>query len=207
MVAMRVLETLQREWAVIAEAPVTFTVLVAAAALAIYALARAWYAREIANLNSTIKLREAEIANWKLKTEGETPDDVRARLNKLEMAQRGRRLSDGQREIIRRMADTGGGDLVALYIHELVGAPDAARYARDLRGAFEAAGWRVGGSSLVSSIHSRTGLLVTFDLRERRLPGENNVLASLRQAGIPFEVMEAGHNGAISMTVSTPEDD
>lgn len=180
------------------EAPLLF----AAAILAGYALARLHYARQIETLREQMNL-------WKDRFDGASADQVKARLDALEAALRGRRLTQEQSDLIATIAKHPGGDFVAIYVHEVLGSPDAARYAKDLRVAFKKAGWRVSGSSLVTSASpSKSGLRVEVQRREKQLPGEEVVLAALRAAKVPCDVSWTDENiGAIYMIVGPTGDD
>lgn len=157
------------------EAPLLFI----GALVAGYALARLHYTRQIETLREQAKL-------WKDRFSGASADEVRARLDALELAQRGKRLTEEQKSTIARVAKHPGGDMVALYVNELING-DAPKFARDLRSAFTAAGWRVGpGDHMIGRVSARYGLVVILDDIEAQSPPEAGVLAGLRAANVPF---------------------
>ncbi|MEW6016765.1 MAG: hypothetical protein AB1760_01670 [Pseudomonadota bacterium] len=77
-------EYLAREWAVVSQAPFTFII----ASLLVGAVAWAavlWrYGGKIDHLEERVRLRDDEIADYKRKLDGATPDEARARIEKLE---------------------------------------------------------------------------------------------------------------------------
>jgi hypothetical protein len=183
----------QKLWAqrvIFAQAPELFLLSVALVSGVFAWFLERHHSQEKANLRSSAALWKERAEAYANKLEGQTPEEVRARLDALEAAIKGRRLSKEQIDAIAKEAKHPGGDLVAIYINSLMGCGDGSRYASDLKRAFTAAGWRAEWYNLISgdARSSKSGLLVKIPNPETPSVGEEAILAGLRCANVVFDV-------------------
>ena len=127
----------------ILQAPATFAMALAILGGLIWG-AMSWsYSSQIANLQSRLSLKDDQIADYKTKLEGATPDEAKRRLDALELQVKAlspRRLTEEQKG---KIGQSLKGSLGSIQIIQDMGAPDAKAYTADLALAFQAAGWAV----------------------------------------------------------------
>jgi hypothetical protein len=140
-----ILERLSKEGAVIADAPLTFGVAVLAAAIVVWLLFR----HQIANLKSSIQFRDDQIADYRTKLDGATPDEARARIERLEAriqqleAIAPRTLSHQQLEAVTEEARRAPGRILVTYD---LAASDGISLQSQFLQAFRKAGWTASGN-------------------------------------------------------------
>lgn len=127
----------------ILQAPAVFITALVILGLGIWATLNWLYSGQIANLESTIKLKEANIADYKDKLSGASPDEAKKRLDALELAVSAlspRRLTEDQKSRVVRAI---GGSKAVIAITADMGVGDARAYVRDFALAFQSGGWEV----------------------------------------------------------------
>lgn len=127
----------------ILQAPATFAIAIVILAGIIWGAMNWTYSSQVTNLQSRLSLRDDQIADYKTKLEGATPDEAKNRLEALELQVKAlspRRLTEEQKDkIIQSLKGVSG----TIEIAQDMGAPDAKAYRGDLALAFQAAGWIV----------------------------------------------------------------
>lgn len=186
------LATIQKEWPVISQAPWSV------GTIAILCLGAGWVVawfliRERgANLESRLKLRDEEIADYKNKLSGATPDEAKARLDALEsavLALSPRRLSEQQNAAIKSALGATRG-VIELQLEMSVA--DVRRYGADFERVFREAGWQVLTSQLLGlgAGQPPSGLALKVGSIQSLTPLEQAVLTALRGASVRFHIQD-----------------
>lgn len=177
------------ELRVITQAPLAFTLSLAVLAIMIWR-AVAWrYAGTIDSLEGRNKLQADQIADYKGKLSGASPDEAKRRLDALELMVKAlspRRLDDTQKaKIVAALGNSKG----VIDIVQDLAAADAKVLAGDLGLTFQSSGWGVSLSmvmGLTNSPRSGIGLQVLNPSALR--PIEMTVARALEAAGVSFDV-------------------
>lgn len=124
-------------------APIPYIVALAIVAGIIWAIVNWSYSAVLASKDAEIQLLERQRDDYKDKLGGATPDEAKARIDRLEAQVKAispRRLSDDQKtrlaSALRRLPGN-------IEIAQDMAAPDARPFAGDLIVAFQSAGWQV----------------------------------------------------------------
>ena len=184
-----ILKYFAAEGRVILKAPVTFGIaLVLLVGLVWTALS--WdFSSRIANLDSRISLRDDQIADYKSKLNGATPDEAKKRLDALESELKAltpRRLTGDQKN---KIAQALKGTTGMLYLAQDMAATDATGLTRDLSVAFIEAGWQ----TILPSIFGPpqippTGIALLVADSGSLKPAEITVKRALESARIEFDI-------------------
>ncbi|MGD0565270.1 MAG: hypothetical protein ABSA66_19550 [Roseiarcus sp.] len=179
------------EGRVILRAPATFAIALAILGGAIWAAMNWTYSSQITNLQSRLSLRDDQIADYKTKLGGATPDEAKKRLDALELQVKAlspRRLTEGQKaKIVQSLKGSSG----IIEIVQDMGAPDAKAYTGDLALVFQAAGWVVSlpaALGLGNPPPSGVGLMVANPAAMQ--PIELATKRALEAAGIAFDIQQ-----------------
>ena len=187
------------EWQVILQAPLAFALCLIVIFGLAYSVARWRYTGSIETLESRIKLRDDQVAEYKQKLSGATPDEAKARLDALEKqisALVPRRLSMEQKNTIRKRINQRTGVIVIM--HDLA-AVDAKGYAIDFINVFREAGWIVSNPTVMGiGRHPNTGIALSVVDENKLRPSEIEFRSTLEAAGIVFDI----HSGLPSAHVS-----
>jgi len=183
------IETLRAESAVIAQAPWSFLVCLIVVGGVIFAVLRTLKAQEISDLKSRLTLRNDEIADYRRKLDGASPDEARARLDELaaQVAQlQPRRLNAEQREIVRAAV---AGHALGVSIAADMAATDARGLVADLSAAFQNAGWMV-SNPMVGGLANPppSGIAVTVADPDNLTSSQAGFVRALRQIGADFDL-------------------
>jgi hypothetical protein len=141
--------------------------------------------RQIGRLQSRLALLDAEVADYKRKLNGATPNEAKARIDLLEqqLEKLGpRRLTQEQRRVITHHV-SGLRDQVLIRSDR--GAPDTLQFSRDLAGAFHAAGWTVRSGQVGAEVR-RAPEGLALRARPSRHDALRIVAAALSAAGLHF---------------------
>lgn len=180
---------LRDEGGVIAAAPWSFLICLAALGGIIFLVLRAMKAQEIADLNSRLTLRNDEIADYRRKLDGASPDEAKARLDELEarVAQlQPRRLGAEQRERIRAAV---AGRVASVSITADMAAADARGLVADLSAAFQSAGWAVSNPMVGGPPNPPpSGLGVLVRDPDNLTPSQTAITAVLRELNVDFDL-------------------
>ena len=175
------LAVIRDNWAAIQRAPWAFLAVVVTTGVIEWFALNLLKREQIAALEARLSLRDDEIADYKRKLSGATPDEAAARIEALERQVAllsPRRLSVEQRSALREHLKEFPTQIAIL--HSL-SAPEMARLARDLTNVFRSAGWDVDEQSgMGAEIQSPSGLsLVGSDDSATK-----KVAAAFKAAGI-----------------------
>jgi hypothetical protein len=178
-----------REWRVIWQAPITFIAAIIVAAGTIY-WAMDWrYGGVIDGLNERIGLRDDQIQSLKDKVGTSSPDEIKARIDRLEAQVHGvlpRRLTDAQRNAIADILRTSPGQIE---IAQDIGVADARPFAGDLILAFQNAGWTVQTPMILGPGNPPPhGVGITVPDPNSLSPRQALIIQALRSQGIQFDI-------------------
>jgi len=183
------IEVLRTEGGVIAAAPWSFAICLFVIGGIIFLIIRSMKAQEVADLNSRLTLRNDEIADYRRKLDGKSPDEAKARLDELEarVAQlQPRRFDAAQRERIRAA-------IAAHAAKVSVGADMAAADARglvaDISAAFQSAGWEVSNPMVGGPVNPPpSGFGVNVADPDNLTPAQSAFVIALREIGADFDL-------------------
>lgn len=185
------------EGKVIQQAPVIFcTALILSGGL-IFAYFRQHFAGRLGDLEGRLKLRDDQIADYKSKLNGASPDEARSRLDRLEARLQEireqhapRTLTTIQVEEIKKVVQQTPGHIRVL-THPIVA--DAAHLAVLFQYAFSNSGWKTSGGTVVAPHNptdpNKTGLAVL--LPKNRTPAGQAALDALTGAKIDFLISDS----------------
>ena len=181
--------TITKNWAVIREAPEAFFALVVVAFVICWLIVRHLKANQIGNLESRLSLRDDEIADYKRKLEGASPDEAAARIATLEATVEKlgpRKLSLAQRQAMLPFLQPYGGCDIGIIVDAT--SADVAHFKTGLVGAFQEAGWNVVTSmAMGGSDHAKSGLALMVPDLELLTGAQQAVANALEAAGLEFE--------------------
>lgn len=184
-----ILRHLEREGQVILQSPLTFTISALVVATALWWLFQWRTSDRIESLEGRIKLRDDQVANYKAKLSGATPDEAKARLDALErqvMALAPRRLTDDQRRKLKK-ALTGVRGTIEI-AHD-VAAADARRLAADFTTVFQEANWTIVSASVMGiGAHPLTGIALQVADTVSLSPLELHLKRAFEEAEIDFDL-------------------
>jgi hypothetical protein len=148
---------------------------------------------EMVSKNAQIELLERQVADWKQKTEGQTPDEAKARLDALEahLARiEPRSLSVEQRDAIRsKIADFPSAHAYSLNIVSDMSCGDCVQYAADFKAVLMEARWRVEMPKVLAAKGgSPTGIAILTPDPSKPLPAAAVVARALTAAKIQFDL-------------------
>jgi hypothetical protein len=177
---------------ILTNAPVPFFMSLAVIAMVIW-LALAWgYGRELS-------LLKQQVADYKDKLSGATPDQAKARIDELErkltVLERqviGRRLTPEQRQIIENRIRAPSGDSFSISIVHEGGCVDCPNYGADFERVLRAAGWIVrNGMIMGPGYRSRPGLAMGVADIQKLAPEQIILKDAFQAAGVDFELFKA----------------
>lgn len=194
------LDVIRAESSVIEAAPVSFLVCVAVVTAIAFILVSRLKAQQIADLESRLTLRNDEIADYRRKLDGASPDVAKARLDALELQYREliqrvgqsdprltfRTLSQGQRSRMIEVLGTEGGSICISTDAEVT---DAKAFGDQFADVFHISGWRV-EHAFVMGLNSPPpcGLALWVENTASLKPDETRLANALRAAELEFEV-------------------
>ncbi len=181
------------EWAVIAQAPLTFVIALFFVASLVYLLTKGLSGGKVSVLKKVIARREREIAEFKQKLGSYSPDEISARIELLTQKVRSfrRGLCEADRAALSAaLAQTSG----MVEIKQDAQCADAEPYAHDIGLAFKNAGWRVvhvTETGLANPAPSGLGLIVRMP---SQLDKKQQLIAdALRSISAPFDIQDGGN--------------
>ena len=179
---MDVVQFIQTNAQAVLDAPLAFLLFAALVFFGAERFARSRY-------EDRIKLRDDQIADWKRKTEGNTPDDARARLDALEGQVREilpRRLTPEQRgKLSEALARRTGKVSVCLDM----GVAEARQFSQEIALAFKNAGWDVQQPQVMGpSNPPPAGIGLRVENPAALTPLQSDVADALRAVGLRFDV-------------------
>jgi hypothetical protein len=160
------------------------------------------YGQVLANKDAQIQLQDRQLADYKEKLQGATPDQAKAQIDGLEARLRAlepRRLSDEQRRILIEAVRVPVGTQYAAAINSEGGCPDCPGYGAQFERALRAAGWAVYNGMIMGPAQRPSyGLAITVPDPANLPPAAASLKSAFQAAKIDFEVM-AGSSGLPGM--------
>ncbi|WP_371396221.1 hypothetical protein [Fretibacter rubidus] len=182
----QILEYIQKEWAVISGAPITFLVL----AVMMFGVAFWFFRERLSSAKDLIKLRDQKISDYEKKTGASSPDEAKARMDALEARiddLSPRTISAAQRQTMMPYLGAYSGSKIEIAAEG--GVNEATLLSHSLLSVFSNAGWQV-INSMVMGVGNRpisgVGLLVldAANLSDE----EQSVVSALGEAAIEFDL-------------------
>lgn len=199
---------LQSQWSMIAEAPLPFIVGWLIFGGVAWAMARHQFSERLATAEERIRFKDDQIAAYKDKLQGATPDEAAGRIAALEarLQKLGPRSITADQSRAMRSALLGTTGHLALRVD--VSVADATILAASLKSPFEEAGWIVPWPPRPTTVHTNpppTGLAVVVEA-DNQLPLV--VLAALDAAEIAYDLRASqslSTQGSVTILVSHPQ--
>ena len=178
------------EGRIVLQAPVAFATCICIVALAIWIVLSWTFTSQIANLQSRISLRDDQIADYKIKLGGATPDEAKKRLDALELQLKSltpRRITIDQRQKITTIISHFKASIEIL---QDIAVADAKALSSDFALAFNDAGWQtnVPGVMGAGGVPPKTGLALRVNDLHNLSPAEVSVKSALEAASIAFDL-------------------
>jgi hypothetical protein len=186
------LQNIFNGWPLIRANPATFAGIVVSIFVVAWLGVNYLYSVQLTNKDETIKLLDRQVADYKDKLQGATPDQAKARIDELEkrlVRLEPRGFTGDQRKILIERARNDKHYM--LTISSEAGCPDCAIYAASLEDALKQAGWTV-HNTLVMGVPQRPASGIAMNI-----PGPNNrddamlLRDALHAAHIDVEVVTA----------------
>lgn len=188
-------EKIVSQFAAVAATPVPFTVAALVAAGIAWWMIDWRYSTLLANRDSEISLLKGQRDDYKEKLNGATPDQAKARIEKLEakLAEiEPRRISQQQRATLIPRLKRAAAEKPPIVVVASEGAGDNVQLAADLASVFRAAGgWNVHETSVIAiSNRPASGILVNVRDKKQMSPEATSVVQALRDAQIEFDLKD-----------------
>jgi hypothetical protein len=173
------------QWSEIQKAPAIFMVALVLVAWGAYLFARF-------QVKERIALRDEQLASYKEKLSGASPDEAKARIDGLEATlkrlmdhTKARWLTEDQVDAISRVLI---GSKHTIEIAQDSAAIDGENYSEFLHRAFEQGGWDASNPTVAGDFNVPTGLAVVLKDLKSYTPAERRVVDALNAAGVKFDV-------------------
>ena len=137
------LKYLSTEWATISKAPFTFFIAVATIAVLAWAWGRFQAKDKIDSLDARLKLRDDEIADYRRKLDGQSPDEAHAQIEELRAKIEEFAAYGLSKDAQQRFKDALAGVSGPVNVYRDTDASDADRLYRQVVSIFRGAGWTV----------------------------------------------------------------
>lgn len=207
-----VLTALRENGDVIAEAPLVAVLWALVIGALMFAAVRSLKAHQIGDLKSRLEhmesrlsLRSDEIADYKRKLEGASPEEAQSRIANLEQtisALLPQEFSGDQLTALSEGLKGTGGDIHIVYDGAY---SDGQRKAMQLAAVMQGAGWTVMSGVLVGpSFQPPQGLSIAVTDPNEQPKEEAVLLSALRAAGIPFAVRGRRGDAPIQLQFTRP---
>lgn len=204
-----IISTAKANWAVISQAPWAFAAWTAIIIAAVWAIVTHLKANTVETLESRLKLRDDEIADYKRKLSGASPDEARSRIDALELSVSllmPRRLSADQVEAFTAAARMCAG--VATINYDMAYASGSG-LSQQLTKALSDADWEVRNGIVGGpSFRPAEGVNIHLSPEPERSPAERSLVCAFQAAGIAFAIDPFGPRigwDSISITLTQPE--
>jgi hypothetical protein len=188
-----------KEWHVIGQAPVTFLAAIIVVAGLLYWVMNWRYDAIISALNGRIGLRDDQIAQLKEKVGTASPDEIKARIDRLEAQVHGmapRRLTNPQKAALSDALKRQPGKI---QISSDVAAGDSRAFSGDLINAFQTAGWHIQNAMVMGPGNpSPHGLSLTVENPEALTPHQALIVQAFRANEIVFDLQQ----GPVGMVIA-----
>lgn len=182
------------EFAVIGEAPVAFFVSVLLAGGLIWRTVEWHFKTRLENSASTQALLERQLADYRDKLDGATPQEARAKIEALETrvnVLEGPRLTEDQKNKMRPWLSAHRGNMI--HLTQDSASASAQVFCRQVSDLFRQEGWNV-RNPMVLGIGNppKTGLALTVKDPEQMTLAQQAIASALTAAGIKFDIQKGG---------------
>jgi hypothetical protein len=194
-----------KEWDFVAHAPWLTVGTVVTITGVVWAIFYWAYQRRIANFESELRLKNAQLDDYSEKLRGATPEEAKARIDSLEAKVHKlikdvipwKLTDDQQREIVKAAREAYGQRTISIVYSDK--STDGKELAGKLDEAYKAAGW----STLVAPAASlgsptESGLTVMVGNEIALSPAESAIVEGFRHADLEFEIKQ-GLPGAANL--------
>lgn len=179
----------QQQLRAIYAAPALYLAAVFAVGAAVWWVAGQYYSERISTMKEQLVLVEGQRDEYKNKLSGASPDEAKARLEKLEAslaALAPRKLSNEQTKTLQAALLIVGSIVI---LHD-VSCADCNAYGNSIDTAFRAGAWQVVNSPLIGpNVFPRSGLGVSVANPQSPSPQEAAILKSFKSANVPFDII------------------
>ena len=177
-----------QQFSTVLGAPIPFLLVVGIVGFAIWVVVKHLKANQIENLESRLKLRDDEIADYKRKLEGATPDEAADRIDRLERelaAIKPRGVSPEQVDIIAAALKGIGG---SVSLRQDMAYADGRNITSGLQRAFEQAGWNVYPSMVLGiGVDVPSGIGIGINDAAQIDPPHRAICLAFDAAGIKYD--------------------
>ena len=166
---------------------------------------KSYYAGRLADAESTEKLLERQVQEYKDKLSGASPDEARARFAALE-----ERIAEltppcltaKQRDAIARGLSGIGGILTV--VEDLSASKPVRRLTHEIRAAVSAGGWSAGTGQIIAPLN-RPPAALTLYVSEEPNPYRDRVISAFSEAGLELGIARPDIiiNGTMTLLVSS----
>ena len=203
------LSTLKDNWAVIAAAPLAFAIWTAVILAACWALVSHLKTNQIGNLDSRIALRDDEIADYKRKLEGATPEEAAQKIARLEEAVARLQPASFTKEQLMKLTKAIENIKGTMEVYVDGAYPDGPSLAAQLIEAFRDAGWSASSGMVIGPANRPPNGIEFSNAPEVAPELRSATLNALAEAGLRFAIfpMNPPHwkeRGAMRLTLTQP---
>jgi len=184
-----VIELIKSNGSAVLQAPWAFATCVIVVGYITYLIVRAMKQQEIDDLTSRIGLRDDEVADYKRKLEGRTPDEAKAAID--ELRHRLKSLepltlsSDEKLRLITAAAKHRG----SIRVNQYIAATLLGQLHRDLIDAFVAAGWNVSQAQGMGNSRAPRAIMVRVADPDQLSPPQKAAIEGLAASGLQYELI------------------
>jgi hypothetical protein len=179
----------QQQLDAIYAAPALYLAAVFAVGASVWWIASEYYSGQISTIKERIVLIEGQRDDYKSKLSGASPDEAKARLDKLEAslaAMSPRKLTADQTTALQTALTVSG---LVVVLHD-VACVDCKSYANAISSPFKTAGWQVVTEPLVGPIVTpRSGIGVSVENPSSPSSQEAAILRGFKTANIQFDII------------------
>ena len=193
------------QWQVIVGAPAIFIMALIVASILVWLAMRWAYETSTKHRQTLIALKDAQLADYQQKLGGASPDEAKARIEKLESqvaALLPRELSLAQIDKIATTAAAPKPNSTIISIIFDVACRDGQSYAAQFVRAFGIAGWRVAEGQMMAPAHKpRSGLGISVADSRNPTPAQQTVMRAFLAAGLEFDLSPQAPGTASDVTL------
>jgi hypothetical protein len=194
------IETLRKEWPVIKAAPWSLVAVVTIVGVLMWFFMGAVNQGTISAKDATIQTLTTQVASYKEKLNGATPDEAKSRIDALERKVEERfakfeprHVSKVQHELISKVILSMPQGSYSISIQSDMGCSDCKQYAADFLSIFPRPAWSVIMPSVMGpSASSPKGLAILTPDPANPLPEATALVSALNAANIPFDLKAGG---------------
>lgn len=194
---MNFVDTLKAEWGVIVDAPISIIIIATFTIVAAYKVFDFLHKAKVDTIERELSLSKATVDEFKRKTDVDSPDDAKHKIDALERKiteievsvkkMEPMRLSQQQKSAMISALSIAAGNKVS--IAKDGASPDAAKLSADLVDAFKRGGWSV-STPMVLGLGNPppSGIEIGFSQLESRSVAEQAIINAFESANISYDL-------------------